>query len=203
MFRNIRLLVVAVITLASVACAKPPQAQADAANAAVTKATGAGAPEFAPEAYSAAQDARAKLDAELKTQADKFALTRSYEEARRLAAAATAAGDKAANDAVQRKQAVQTEASTAVVDARAAIQDAETALTGAPKGKGGKADVDALQSDLAAAKSMLGEAETALNSQHFRDVKAKAEAAKEKATAVKAGVDQAIQSRQGGRRKGS
>ncbi len=202
MFRNTHLLVIAMITLASVACATPPQAQVDAANAALTKATAAGATEYAPEADRAAQDARAKLDAELKTQADKFAFTRSYEEATRLAAAATAAGEKAANDAVQRKQAAQTEASTAVVDARAAIQDADTALTGAPKGRGGKADVDALQLDLAAAKLMLGDAEAALNSQHFQDVKAKAEAAKEKATAVKSAVDQAIQSRQAGRRKG-
>jgi len=202
MFRNTHLLVIAMITPASVACATPPQAQVDAANAALTKATAAGATEYAPEADRAAQDARAKLDAELKTQADKFAFTRSYEEATRLAAAATAAGEKAANDAVQRKQAAQTEASTAVVDARAAIQDADTALTGAPKGRGGKADVDALQLDLAAAKLMLGDAEAALNSQHFQDVKAKAEAAKEKATAVKSAVDQAIQSRQAGRRKG-
>ncbi len=202
MFKNTHLFVVIIVSLATVACAKPPQAQVDAANAAVTKATAAGATEYAPEAYRAAQDAQAKLDAELKTQADKFAFTRSYEEATRLAQAATAAGEKAANDAVQRKQAAQTEASTAVVDARAAIQDADTALTGAPKGRGGKADVDALQSDLAAAKSMLGDAEAALNSQHFRDVKAKAEAAKEKATAVKSAVDQAVQSRQAGRRKG-
>src|SRR5579864_2671118 len=65
MIRNTHLLVVAMITLASVACATPPQAQVDAANAALTKATAAGATEYAPEAYRAAQDARAKLDAEL------------------------------------------------------------------------------------------------------------------------------------------
>ena len=67
------------ITLATVACATPPQAQVDAANAALTKATAAGATEYAPEAYRAAQDAQAKLDAELKTQADKFAFMRAYE----------------------------------------------------------------------------------------------------------------------------
>jgi|SRR5713226_8628184 len=79
MFRNTHLLVIAMITLASVACATPPQAQVDAANAALTKATAAGATEYVPEAYRAAQDARAKLDAELKTQADKFAFMRAYE----------------------------------------------------------------------------------------------------------------------------
>jgi Carboxypeptidase regulatory-like domain len=98
----------------------------------------------------------------------RLAFMRSYEEATRLAAAATAAGEKAANDAVQRKQAAQTEASTAVVDARAAIQEAETALRGVPKGKASKADLEACESDLAAAKLTLGEAEVALNSQRYR-----------------------------------
>jgi len=195
MFRNTHLLVIAMITLASVACATPPQAQVDAANAALTKATAAGATEYAPEAYRAAQDARAKCDAELKTQADKFAFMRAYEEATSLAAAATAAGEKAANDAVQRKQAAQTEASTAVVDARAAIQEAETALSGVPKGKASKADRETRESDLAAAKSTLGEAEIALNSQRYRDVKAKADAAKDKASAVKSSLEQAVQGR--------
>jgi hypothetical protein len=43
MFRNTHLFVIAMITLASVACATPPQAQVDRANAALTKATAAGA----------------------------------------------------------------------------------------------------------------------------------------------------------------
>ena len=68
--------------------------------------------------------------------------------------------------------------------------------------KGSQADLEALQSDLTAAKSALGEAETALNGQHYLDVKAKAEASKEKATAVKSAVEQAIQTRRGARRRG-
>jgi len=200
-FKNTRLFGVIMVSLATVACAKPPQPQVDAANAALSKAAAAEATEYAPESFRAAQDARAKLDAELKTQEGKFALMRSYEEAAKLAAAATEAGEKAANEAAQRKQAAQTEASTSVVDARAAIQDAETAVSGVPKGRGTKVDLEALQSDLAAAKSALGEAEAALNSQRFRDVKAKADSAKEKATGVKSAVDQATQSRQAGGRK--
>ncbi len=202
MFRNTHMFVVVALTVATAACAKPPQAQVDAVNAALNNATGAGASEYAPEAYSAARDAQAKLDAELKAQEGKFALTRSYAEATKLATAAAEAGGKAATEAAQRKQAAQTEASTALVDARAAVQDAETALSRAPKGKGSKVDLEALQSDLAAAKSTLGEAEAALNGQHYLDVKAKAEASKEKATAVKSAVEQAIQIRQGARRKG-
>jgi hypothetical protein len=144
----------------------------------------------------------AKLDAELKTQADKFAFTRAYERATRLAAAATAAAERATHDAVQRKQAAETDALTVVVEARAAIKDAETVLNRAPKGTGSKVDFEALQSDLTVAQSALSEAQAAFNREHFRDVGAKAQAAQERATAVKSAVDQAIQSGQGGRRNG-
>lgn len=202
MSRNIYLLGAVALAVMSAACAKPPQAQIDAANAALTNATGAGASEYAPEAYSAARDAQAKLDAELKAQEGKFALTRSYTEVTTLVTAATEAAEKAASEATQRKQAAQTEASTLIADARTAIEGAETALTSAPKGKGSQADLAALQSDLTAAKSALGEAETALSGQHYLDAKAKAEASKERAGSVKSAVDQAIQTRQGARRRG-
>jgi hypothetical protein len=201
MHRNARVLVVVVATVATVACAKPPQAQIDAAHASIDKATAAGAGEYAPEALNAARDAQAKLDAEVKAQQGKLALTRSYDEATKLATAAADAGQRASTEAAQRKQALQTEASTAVVGARAAIQDAETALGSAPKGRGGKAGLEALQSDLTAAKTTLGEAETALKGEHFMDVKAKADAAEERAVGVKSAIEQAVQSRQAGGRK--
>lgn len=202
MFRSIQAFVVVALAAATAACAKPPQAQVDAANSAVSKAAEAGASEYAPEAFAAAQDARAKLDAELKAQEGKFALTRSYDEATKLAAAAIEAAEKAASEAAQRKQAAQTEATTLVADARAAIESAEAAFTSAPKGKGSAADLQALQSDLAAAKSTLGEAETALTGQHYLDAKAKAEASKEKATSVRLAIEKAVQTRQGARRRG-
>ena len=193
-------IVVSAVALTTVACATPPQAQVDQATAALNEAATAQASEYAPDSFSAAKDAQAKLDAELKAQEGSFALTRSYGEAKKLATAATEAARKAAQDAVRQKAIAQKEASTAVADARTAIQDAEAALTGAPKGKGSKADLEALKSDLAAATSTLGEAEGSLKAERYADVKAKAAAAKEKATAVKSAVDQAIQARKGGRR---
>jgi len=79
------------------------------------------------------------------------------------------------------------------------LQAERLLLTGALKGKVSQADIEALKSDLAAATSTLGEAEGALKAERYSDVKAKAAAAKEKATAVKSAVDQAIQARKAGR----
>jgi hypothetical protein len=122
---------------------------------------------------------------------------RSYGEAPKLAAAAAEAGEKAATAAVEGKQAAQKDAAAALESTRTAIQDAEKALSSAPKGKGTKADLDALNADIAAAKTGLGEAETAQNGEHYKDAKAKADAAREKAASVKAAIDQAVQAKKG------
>jgi len=83
-------------------CASPPNADVDAAKAAVDKATTAGADQYAAESLKAAQDARAALEAELKAQEGKA--FKSYDKTKELAIAAKAAGDKATADAVAGKE---------------------------------------------------------------------------------------------------
>jgi hypothetical protein len=77
MFRTARVFLVVAVALVAIGCAQPPQVQIDGANAAIEKATAAGAAEYAPEALAAARDAQAKLEAELKAQSGSFALMRS------------------------------------------------------------------------------------------------------------------------------
>lgn len=82
-------------------CASPPNADVDAAKAALDKAATDRAGQYAAESLKAAQDARAALDAELKAQEGNW--LKSYDKTKELAAAAKAAGDKAAADAVAGK----------------------------------------------------------------------------------------------------
>ena len=84
------------------ACASPPNADVDAAKAALDRANTAGAGQFAAESLKAAQDSGAALDAELKAQEGK--LFKSYDKTKELAVAAKGAGDKAAADAVAGKE---------------------------------------------------------------------------------------------------
>ena len=195
-----RFLVVAVVALVAIGCAQPPQAELEAALGSIEKAAAAGAEEYAAEAYAAARDAQTKLEAELKVQNEAFALTRSYGESLKLAAAATEAGNRAAAVAATQKEAAKTEAAAAVEGAKAAIQAAENAMTTAPKGKGSKADLEALQADINAAKSTLGEADTAVTGEHYLDAKAKADAARQKAAGVTSAIEEAIKLRKGGSR---
>jgi TonB family protein len=103
-------------------CASPPAADVDAAKAAVDKAEANQAGRYAAESLKAAQDARAALDVELKTQEGKW--LKSYDKTKELAVAAKAAGDKAAADAVAGKEKAD---AVAAADAAAAKRRADAA----------------------------------------------------------------------------
>jgi TonB family protein len=83
-------------------CTSPPNADVDAAKAAVDRAASERAGQYAPESLKAAEDARAALDTELTAQEGKW--IKSYDKTKELAVAAKAAGDKAAADAVAVKE---------------------------------------------------------------------------------------------------
>jgi TonB family protein len=85
-------------------CASPPNADVDAAKAALDRAATDRADQYAAESLKAAQDARAALDVELKVQEGKW--LKSYDKAKEFAVAAKTAGDKAAADAVAGKEKV-------------------------------------------------------------------------------------------------
>jgi TonB family protein len=84
------------------ACASPPNADVDAAKAALDRAASEGAGQYAPESLKAAQDAQAAVDAEVKAQEGKW--FKSYDKTKELAVATKAAGDKAVADAVTGKE---------------------------------------------------------------------------------------------------
>jgi hypothetical protein len=170
--------VLAGVALLAVACAKEPTDALDAAKAAFEAAKTAGAADYAPSALAAAETAAADLDAELKAQAEKFALTRSYTKASELAAAAKGAADQAAAAAVTRKEPMKAEATTLIAGVRGSIDAAKQALAKAPKGKGSAADLEAMNADVAGVEAALGEMDAAMAAGNFKDAKVKAEAAK-------------------------
>ena len=106
-------------------CASPPNADVDAAKAALDRAATDRAGQYAAESLKAAQDARAALDAELKAQEGKW--FKSYDKTKELAVAAKAAGDKAAAVAVAGKAKADAVAAKKKADAAAAKAKAQMA----------------------------------------------------------------------------
>jgi hypothetical protein len=75
------------------------------------------------------------------------------------------------------------------------INDTKTALETAPRGKGTSQDLAALQTDLQAAEATLGEAQSAMAANRYKEASAKAAAARSSAESVKMAIDQAAAAR--------
>jgi hypothetical protein len=189
--------VLAGVALLSVACAKEPTEALSAARSALEAAKTAEAADYAPAALAAAETASLALDAELKAQAEKFSLTRSYAKAAELATAAKAAADQAAAEAVTGKEQMKAEATTLVAGVRASVDAAKAALAKAPKGKGTAADLEAMTADVTGVETALADLDAALAAGKYKDAKTKAEAAKATLDKVVADVQAAIDAKKG------
>ena len=166
-------------------CAQPPTAEVDAAKAKV-QAIAAEAAAFAPDAYKAAQDAVAQLDAETRAQAEKFALTRSYARVSELAAAAGTAADRAQQAANTEKERLRTEAGRVATDAKRALADATALLEKAPR-----TEVEALKANVAAAETSLGEVDSLLSAGQLKEAHQKAETARQAVSQISNTIQEA------------
>jgi hypothetical protein len=175
--------IVLVIGLAG--CASPPQAEIDAAKAAVSAAESAEASKYAADAWNAANAAMDAANNELATQDAKMGLTRSYEEAKKLLADASAKASQAQEAAVAGKAQAKTDAETTLQGAKDALQQATTVLTelegSRRKPKGFTADLTALRGSLDGLYAQVGEVESGIAAEDFLGAKAKAEALKSQA----------------------
>ena len=189
--------VLAGVALLSVACAKEPTEALNAATSALAAAKTAEAADYAPAALAAAETASAALQAELKAQAEKFSLTRSYTKAAELATAAKAAADKAAAEAVTGKEQMKVEATALVAGVRATIDTAKAALAKAPKGKGTAADLEAYKADITGVETALADMDAAIAAGKYKDAKVKAEASKATLDKIVADVQAAIDAKKG------
>jgi hypothetical protein len=189
--------VLAGVALLSAACAKEPTEALNAASSALAAAKTAEAADYAPAALAAAETASAALQAELKAQGEKYAVTRSYTKAAELAVVAKAAADAAAAEAVTGKEQMKTEATTLVAGVRSAVEATKQVLATAPKGKGSAADLEAMKSDVAGVETALADMDAAIANGNYKDAKVKAEAAKATLDKIVADVQAAIDAKKG------
>ncbi len=190
----------ALLALVASGCAKPPETEIQSVDASIQSATSAGAGEYAPESLAAAESAKRDLDAELKVQQEKFALFRSYDKSKELAAAAKSAADKAAADAAAGKTRAREEATTLMAEAKTAIEEVKTLLDQAPRGKGSQADIAAMKSDLAGIETSLAEVDAAMAEERYLQAKAKADAAKQNVEQIRNEILQAMEASKAARR---
>lgn len=185
-------LVVVVALMFVAGCAKAPQAEMDAAKAAVEAAKTAEADRYVADQFNAAKDSLDAALAEIDQQNAKFALTRNYDKAAQLLQSAIATANAAAAAVAASKEQVRVEATDLITALGTAVTETKALMAKAPKGKEGKAALEAIGADLAAVEASAADANTALTGGDFMTARDKAKAAFDKVNALKDELEQAI-----------
>jgi len=182
---------VAAVGLVLAGCAQPPSADIDAANHALDEARQAQAADYAPQTWTAAQDAESKLQIELNAQEQRWSAVRSYTVARQLAQDTKSAAERSRDEAMAGKEKAKTEATTLMTEARDEVARANSAVATAPRGKGTEADLASLKTDALSIDDTLVAMQKSFDEGNYIDAKAKAQAAIDAAKKIESEVDAA------------
>ncbi len=168
-FRYLKVILPVLVVLAVAACAKPPQADIDAARAAVANAAkNADVVAYAPDTLKSAQDKLAQMDTEL--------AAKHYDKVKTIALDARATAETALNDAARNKEKAQADAATLIDALKKALPDAGRKLAAAKRVRGVKLNFAGLTAGLAAAKTSLANADRDLAAGDFASALQKANA---------------------------
>ena len=178
-------------------CAKVPQTEIDAATAAIQSTKDAGADLYVPEAYQAMVDSM--KSANEKVEVAKAKWFPNYTKAKNLLAVVNqmAVDTKAKSEA--RKVELKAETEAMIVEVKALVEENKALIAKAPRGKEGREALEAIKSDLAVAETTVTEVEALLANGDLIGSNNKIKAAKEKATSIKAELEEAI-AKKGGKK---
>jgi hypothetical protein len=191
--RFLKVLVPLLVLAALAACSKPPQAETDAAKAALDAAVqNPDVTAYASDELQAARDRLAQLQAELDAQEAKGTLSRKYDAARNMALEAQAAAESLATQAATAKEQTKAEAMTLLNDLRITVPEAEQGLAQARRVSGVRLDFRSLAASLAQAKAEVAAAENAYSNGDYVTARATAAAVKGSLTQGQQAVADAI-----------
>lgn len=163
-------------------CAKPPQAEIDAAKAALEQAKAAQADKYVEADFLAVQDSLNAVMVEVEAQSSK--LFKSYGKAKeKLVVITTQATELVAKTEV-RKEEIKTEVAAAQTAVAALLEEDNALLAKAPKGKEGKEAIEAIKLDLAGITASVAEVDGLLASGDLLGAQTKINAAQQKATEI-------------------
>jgi hypothetical protein len=171
-------------------CGKVPQAEIDAANAAIEAAKTAEAAVYIPAEFAAVQDSMNVILADVEAQKSK--LFKKFGPVKeKLTAVVTLANQVAANAAVKKEE-VKKESETLLNDIKTVIEENGKLILKAPRGKEGAAVIEQIKADMATIDATVVEAQGLFDKGSFMDALNKIKAAKEKADGINTELKEAI-----------
>jgi len=190
--KNKVLMGLAVIAMVAVlsSCGKKPQAEIDAANAAVEAAKTAEAAVYVPAEFAAVQDSLNAIMADITAKESK--LFKNFKgETTELANVLTLANTVAAN-AATRKEEVKAEAANLMTGIKTVIEENVKLIPKLPRGKEGAAVIEQIKADVATVDAAVVEAQGLFDKGSYMDALNKIKAAKEKADGLNAEVKEVL-----------
>jgi len=173
------------LTFAAVGCYSTPQAELDAAKAAVDAAKQAEADVYAADTFRSATAALQEANDKDKAQ--------DLEGCKSAATRAKELGDRAATESNNAKQQMRNEAQAIVNRVGPGLADARTSLGSAPRGKGADEDLDQLSADISQAEANLSDAQSSLSGGKFKDALSQARNAESKLSQIQGSAQTAMQ----------
>jgi len=167
-------------------CAKAPQKEVDEASAAFESTKSIGADKYAAEQFQQTQSKYDAAIAEINTQNGKSPIARNYTLAGKLLKEATESAALCKQTAEQNKGLMKTEAETMIDQAKKSAEEVTTLFNDTKKKK--KA-VEAVEPELTALNQLIEQASASLTNGDYLEARTTSQAAADKATAVKAGID--------------
>lgn len=142
------LIAVAILVMAVFlgSCAKVPQAELDATNAAITKAKTAGADVYLAPAFNSVMDSLNAINAEIET--NKGKLFKNFSDVKVKLAALESNANDLASKAEAKKEAIKEEVNTTLSKLKTVSEENATLVKKAPRGKEGKAAIESIESDM-------------------------------------------------------
>ncbi|HBC77913.1 MAG TPA: hypothetical protein DCZ51_04745 [Bacteroidales bacterium] len=190
--KNKVLMGLAVIAMVAVlsSCGKKPQAEIDAANAAIEAAKTAEAAVYVPAEFAAVQDSLNAVMADITAKESK--LFKNFKgETAKLASVLTLANTVAAN-AATKKEEVKAEAANLMTGIKTVIEENVKLIPKLPRGKEGAAVIEQIKADVATVDAAVVEAQGLFDKGSFMDALNKVKAAKEKADGLNAEVKEVL-----------
>ncbi|MDP2722853.1 MAG: hypothetical protein Q8O72_08855 [Bacteroidales bacterium] len=170
------------MALLFVGCAKVPQAELDATNAAIEKAKMAEAPVYLEPAYTAIIDSLNVINAEI--EANKGKLFKNFNEAKvKLATLETKANELVVSTEAK-KESIKQGVNTVLAELQLLATENATLVENAPKGKEGKAAIEAIKGELTVIDAATAEVNQLVTDGKLITAQSKAKATYDKAMSI-------------------
>ncbi len=176
-------------------CDKVPQAEIDAAFAAVDSSKAVQADLYLPAEFGAVKDSLNSAMAKVEAQKAKW--FKKFEEPKNQLIAVKAAADQLITNTAARKEALKAEITATLAEVKTLVEENKALVAKAPKGKEGKAAIEAINNEMGVIEASVTEAEGMFNGGELLATIDKVKAAKEKATAIKTELEEVIAKKAG------